>query len=132
MGHLFREVGGSPITTSKEYAQLGDPSRIPPELWLVWYLDWWLCIFEFSVWELVHIFNVGDRRGRDRMVIGFKTLYDKVSQWFATGRWFCLDPPIPSSNKTYRHDITEIALKVALNTINQRNIFMYKCTFFFA
>jgi hypothetical protein len=32
VGHLFREVGGSPITTNKEYAQLGDPSRIPSEL----------------------------------------------------------------------------------------------------
>jgi hypothetical protein len=28
VGHLFREVGGSPGTTNKEYAQLGDPSRI--------------------------------------------------------------------------------------------------------
>ena len=32
VGNLFREVGGSPIATNKEYAQLSDPSRIPPEL----------------------------------------------------------------------------------------------------
>ena len=33
--------------------------------------------------------------------------------------WFTLGIPISSSNKTDRHDITEILLKVALNTINQ-------------
>jgi len=37
------------------------------------------------------------RRGRDRMA---------------------LDTPVSSTNKTDRHDITEILLKVALNTIN--------------
>jgi hypothetical protein len=34
----------------------------------------------------------------------------------ATCRWF---PPVSSTNKTDRHDITEILLKVALNIINQ-------------
>jgi hypothetical protein len=29
--------------------------------------------------------------------------------------------PVSSTNKTDRHDITEILLKVALNTINQKN-----------
>ena len=32
--------------------------------------------------------------------------------------WFILNPPVSSTNKTDRHDITEILLKVALNTIN--------------
>ena len=44
---------------------------------------------------------------------------DKVCQWLATGRWFSLGTPVSSTNKTDRHDITEILLKVALNTINQ-------------
>ena len=44
------------------------------------------------------------------------TLYDKVCQWLATGQWFSPGTPV-SSNKTDRHDITEILLKVALNTI---------------
>jgi hypothetical protein len=44
------------------------------------------------------------------------TLCDQVCQWLATGRWFSL---VSSTNKTDRHDITEILLKVALNTINQ-------------
>jgi hypothetical protein len=47
------------------------------------------------------------------------TLCDKVYQWLATGRWFSSDPPVSSTNKTNRHDITEILLKVALNTIKQ-------------
>jgi hypothetical protein len=61
----------------------------------------------------------------------YTTLCDKGCHWLPTGRWFSLDPPDSSTNKTYRHDITEILLKVALNTIKQRNIFMYKCKFFF-
>ena len=42
---------------------------------------------------------------------------DKVWQWPVTGRWLSLDTPVSSTNKTDRHDITEILLKVALNTI---------------
>ena len=49
------------------------------------------------------------------------TLCDKVCQWLATGRWFSPGPPVSSTNKTDRHDITEILLKVALNTIKQTN-----------
>jgi hypothetical protein len=43
------------------------------------------------------------------------TLCDKVCQWLATGLWFSLGAPILSINKTDRHDITEILLKVAYN-----------------
>ena len=46
---------------------------------------------------------------------------DKVCQWLATGWWFSLGPPVSSINKTDSHDITEILLKVALNTIKQTN-----------
>jgi hypothetical protein len=46
------------------------------------------------------------------------TLFDKVCQWIATGRWFSPGTPVSSTNKTDRHDITEILLKVALNTLN--------------
>ena len=42
---------------------------------------------------------------------------EKVCQWLATGRWFSLGTPVSSINKTDLHDITEILLKVALNTI---------------
>ena len=82
---------------------------------------------------------------RDRMVVGFiaqvaisayhllscefeprswrgvfdTTLCDKVCQWLATGQWFSPGTPASSTNKTDRHDIAVILLKVALNTINQ-------------
>jgi hypothetical protein len=36
-------------------------------------------------------------------------------------QWFSPDTLVSSTNKTDRHDITEILLKVALNTINQPN-----------
>ena len=49
------------------------------------------------------------------------TLCDKVCEWLAKGRWFSLGPTVSSTNKTERHDITEIFLKVALNTIKQTN-----------
>jgi hypothetical protein len=43
------------------------------------------------------------------------TLFDTVCQWLSPGT------PVSSINKTDRHDIIEILLKVALNTINQSN-----------
>jgi hypothetical protein len=36
--------------------------------------------------------------------------------WLASGRLFSPGTPVSSTNKTDRHDITEILLKVALNT----------------
>jgi hypothetical protein len=47
------------------------------------------------------------------------TLCDKVCQWLATDQWFSPGTPVSSNSKTDCHDITEILLKVALNTINQ-------------
>jgi hypothetical protein len=46
---------------------------------------------------------------------------DKIYQLLAHGRWFSPDTPVSSPTKTGRHDIAEILLKVALNTINQSN-----------
>jgi hypothetical protein len=45
-------------------------------------------------------------------------LCDKVCQWLATGQWFSPGTPVSSINQTDRHDITEILLKVTLNTTN--------------
>jgi hypothetical protein len=95
--------------------------------------------------NICYICYITGRRGRDPMVIGFTTtcaissyyhwccyfeprsrrgvldttLCDKVWQWIATGRRFSPGTPVSSTNKTGRHDISEIMLKVALNTINQ-------------
>ena len=42
------------------------------------------------------------------------TLCDKLCQ----GQWFSPGTPVSSTNKTDHHDIYEISLKVAFNTIN--------------
>ena len=84
--------------------------------------------------------HLRDRRGHDCLVVGFTTacayhnkscefeshswrgvldatLCDKVCQRVATGRWISPGTLVSSTNKTDRHNITEISLKVALNTI---------------
>ena len=49
-----------------------------------------------------------------------------LCQWLATGRWFSPRTPISSTNKTDRQDITQLLLKVALNTMNPNpNIFLF-------
>jgi hypothetical protein len=53
------------------------------------------------------------------------TLCDKVCQWLATGRWFSSSTPVSPTNETCRRDITEILLKVALNTITLNLINTY-------
>ena len=45
------------------------------------------------------------------------TLCDQVYLWLVAGRWFSPGTLPSSINKTDRHDIIEILLKVALNTI---------------
>ena len=60
------------------------------------------------------------------------TLYDKVCQLRAAGQWFSWGTLVSSTNKTDRHDITEILLKVALNTITitpEINAYMEVCEF---
>ena len=59
----------------------------------------------------------------------YTTLCDKICQWFSPGT------PVSSTNKTDRHNIAEILLKVALNTINHNHMtrngmgfFTYKFT----
>ena len=51
--------------------------------------------------------------------LGTPLASDKVYQLIAHGRWFASDTPTTFTAKTGRHDIVEILLKVALNTINQ-------------
>ena len=45
------------------------------------------------------------------------TLCSKDCQWLATGQWFSWGTPVSSITKIDCYDITEILLKVALNTI---------------
>jgi hypothetical protein len=44
-------------------------------------------------------------------------LCDKVCQWVAAGLWFSPGTPVDSKTKTNCHVITEILLKVSLNTL---------------
>jgi hypothetical protein len=63
------------------------------------------------------------------------TLCDKVCEWLATGRGFSLGTPVSSTNKTDRHNITDILLKVALNTIiltRSLSFYLIFCWFFFS
>jgi len=54
-------------------------------------------------------------RGVQHYVIKFVSDLRQVDGLISPG------PPVSSTNKTDRHDITEIVLKVALNTIKQTN-----------
>ena len=84
-----------------------------------WSYDIWIynymylcnqCLSPLMLWDQISI--------RARCTI----LCDKVCQWLMTGMWFSLGLPVSSTNKIDRHDITEILLKVALNTIKQTSI----------
>jgi hypothetical protein len=80
--------------------------------WLWSYGNWYLCnqcLSPLMVWVWILI------------RVRCSTLYDKVCQWLATGRWFTPGPPDSSTNKTDHHDITETLLKVVLNTTKQTN-----------
>ena len=55
------------------------------------------------------------------------TLCDKVCHWLAAGWWFSPGTPDSSTNKTDHHDITEILVKVALNTIKPNQTILYMC-----
>ena len=73
---------------------------------IVWYLCN-QCLSPLTLWVRILF-----RRG-----VLDTTLCDKVCQWLAAGWWFSPGTPVSSTKKTDRHDITEILLKVALNTI---------------
>jgi hypothetical protein len=92
-----------------------------------------------------------DRRGRDRMVVGFTTthaisayhhkryefesqsgevysiqhLCDKVCQSLVADQWFSLCTLVSFTNKTDSYDISEILLKVALNTITITPLYVH-------
>jgi hypothetical protein len=62
-------------------------------------------------------------------VIGFFSsfysfLHYFVCQWLVAGGWFSPVTPVSSTNKTYHHNITEIMLKVPLNTITLTHTFI--------
>ena len=100
-----------------------------------------LCIFVYICTnQFVNFIHMGGCRGRDRMVVWCNqclsppklwvwTLFmarctryifllcDNVFQWLVTCRWFSPGTLLSSTDKTDCHVITEILLKVAINTL---------------
>jgi hypothetical protein len=62
--------------------------------------------YTYCLYEIEHVWGVLDT-----------TLCDKVCQWPATDLRFSQGTLVSHTNKTDGHDITELVLKVALNTI---------------
>ena len=77
------------------------------------------------VYQFMKLFE--SRSWRD---VSDTTLCDKVCQYLAAGWWVCLATTVSPTNKIDRHDIEEIFLKVALNTITH-NIFIFIFLIFF-
>jgi hypothetical protein len=77
-------------------------------------------------WDAMHCLNSVTLESRSWRGVLDTTICDQVCQWFATGRWYSPGTPVSSTNKTDRRDITEILLKVVLNTINQPGIAIMK------
>ena len=65
----------------------------------------------------------------DNFFLNLNSLCDKVCQWLVAGQWFSLGSPVSSTTKTDGHDITEILLKVALNTLTLLIFFFLFCLF---
>jgi hypothetical protein len=63
------------------------------------------------------------------------TLCDIVYHWVVAGGCFSPDPPVSSTNKTDRHNMTQILLRVALNIITLAvefdfRSFVARCTWY--
>jgi hypothetical protein len=77
---------------------------------IVWYLD-----LQLHVQSVPITTKVVSSKPRSQRGVLDTPLSDKVCRWFPLGTL------VSCTNKTNRRDITEILLKVALNTINQPN-----------
>ena len=75
---------------------------------IVWYLD-----LQLHVQSVPITTKVVSSKPRSQRGVLDTPLSDKVCRWFPLGTL------VSCTNKTNRRDITEILLKVALNTINQ-------------
>ena len=71
-----------------------------------------LCLSPLTLWVRTPL-----RRG-----VLNTTLCVKVCGWLTAGRWFSPNTSVSSANKTDRHDIAKILLKLDLSTINQTKL----------
>jgi hypothetical protein len=67
--------------------------------------------------QLVHITNQSMCSNPVQARCTWYNIIYKYFQWLVAGRWLFPGTPVSSTNKTDRHEITDILLKVALNTI---------------
>ena len=65
----------------------------------------------------------------DSKVFSIQRCVIKFYPRLATGEWFSLSTLVSSTNKTDHHDRTEILLKVELNTITNKPLFVSKFKF---
>jgi hypothetical protein len=85
----------------------------------------WYIVYPFTVCTLTNVQNNGfwmfpmtcDIESRSWRGVLDTTLCDKVCQWLTAGQWLSPGAPVSSTNKADRHDIAEILLREALNSI---------------
>ena len=92
---------------------------------IVWQLNLQLQCTYYTTYIYHHEFESRSWRG-----VLDTTLRDKVCQRLAEGRWFSSGTAVSSTNKTGRHDRTEILLKVPLNTTTLIQIIPYSVSIF--
>jgi hypothetical protein len=94
--------------------------------WHWWRIGWiwknWLCSLQME-----YLLNLGKNTivpqpvkwsiSWMRCILYCTKLCDKVCQWLATCRRFSPGPSVSSTNNTYHHQIPEIFVRVALNTM---------------
>jgi hypothetical protein len=108
------------LTIYSSYIWLQGLSWLSSSSYGSWIYNYGLCnqyISPLKLWIRVLL-----RRG-----VHDTTLYDKAWQRLATGLWISLGTLVSSTTKTDCHDIAEILLKVALNTIT-KYMYMYTIT----
>jgi hypothetical protein len=81
-------------------------------IWLIWF-DFWCLTALSAIFQL----DYGELQKRCIPLSWLAAASEKVYQLLAHGRWFSPGTPVSSTNKTDRCEITEILLKVVLNTI---------------
>jgi hypothetical protein len=87
------------------------PARVTPGIYI---LQRSSCLWSYGSWIYNHLCNQCPSPLMWVWIsirVRCTTLFDKVFQWLTTGRWFSPGPPVSSTNKTDRHDITEILLR---------------------
>jgi len=112
---LFRRISGKRSRYKKYYKNMTEIAYIVTLLWSWSYGSW---IYSYLWTQCLSLLTLWVRIPFRRVVLDTTICY-KVCEWLVAGGSFSSGTSVSSTNKTYRHDITEILWKVALSTINQ-------------